>query len=352
LRSLILPPFFTPGTLFVYESTSEVISTQLVPYLGIAHSTNGHFFSFSPSDQGDRFNYRDVPTRVFSGPRSILALLTTATASQAEILSLPRPANHSSYTLNFFGPAVQCSEANSTTKEWIDQAIAAETERSATGTTRQVETAYYAYVPAAAPDHNAAGQADVRFQSPADASNQVWMRFERYENSTDKICDHNRHYQVCSLWNATYDLTLNWENDFQNVSGNSTLLHMVAYPPLDPTNFTTEMTQHAYSAFFWALADQLVGSFGRYAERLPNGSDRNFPLIRSPIQHNSLLGSSDLNVFFDYNEENDACQRRYEDLTPQRRQDVDRARRKKLPELIEELAFNSTISLMHNDLLT
>jgi hypothetical protein len=347
-----LPPFFTPGTLFIYESTSEVVSIQLVPYPGIAHSTNGHFFSFSPSYEGDRFSFRDVPTRVFSGPRTILALLTTATAAQAGILSIPRPANHSSYTISFFGPAVQCREANTTTKGWIEQSIAAEIERSVTATTWQVETAYHAYVPAATPDHNAAGQADVRFQSPANASNEVWMAFERYKNSTDKICDHEKRYYVCNLWNSTYDLTLNWENNFQNVSGSSTPLHMVAYPPVDAANTTTEMTQHAYSAFFWALADQLVGSFGRYAERLPNGSVRNFPLIRSSIQHNSLLGSSDLNVFFDYNEENDACERPYEGLSAQRQQDIDRSRGRKLPELIEELAFNSTISLMHNDLLT
>jgi hypothetical protein len=286
-----LPPFFTPGTLVIYESTSEVVSLQSVPYLGIAHSTNGHFLSFSPSDQGDRFNFKDVVTRVFSGPRTILTLLTTATASQGEILSLPRPANHSSYKLNFFGPAVRCGQANATTVGWIDKAIAAEMEQSATETTRQVETAYHAFVPSSFPDHNSAGQADVRFQSPANASNEVWMAFERYVNTTDKICDHQKYYQVCSLWNATYDLTLNWENDFQNVSGSWNLLHEVSYPPVDPANTTTEMTRHAYSAFFWALANQLVGTFGQFEEKLPNGSkSRRFPLIRCPIQHTSLLG--------------------------------------------------------------
>ncbi|KAK0643772.1 hypothetical protein B0T16DRAFT_188695 [Cercophora newfieldiana] len=356
--SLILPPFFTPGTLFIYESTSMVVSPQMVPYLGIAHSSNGHAFSFSPSDKGDRFNFKDVVTRVFSGPRSIITLLTAATASPGEILSLPRPANHSVYTLEFYGPAVKCTKANSTTIEWIDKAIEAEIERSITATSRQVETAYHAFVPSIFPDHILSGQADVRYQSATNASNEVWMAFQRYDNGTGRNCSTSRHYQVCNLWNATYDLMLSWENDFQSVSGKAELLHEVGYPPVDRANATTEMTQHAYSAFFWALADQIVGTFGRFNETffnvtLNNTDTRGFPLIRSPIQHNSLLGSSDLSVFFDYNEDlNIACQQPYENLTAQRQQDIDRARGRPLKDLIEELSFNATISLMHNDLLT
>lgn len=329
------------------------MGSQQVPYLGIAHSANGHLFSFSPSDQGDRFNFNKVVTRVFSGPRTILTLLTAATASQGEILSLPRPANHSSYTLEFFGPAVRCREANSTTADRINKAIAAGEERSSTETIRQVETAYHAFVPAVSSDHDIAGQADVRFQLLANASNEVWMAFERYVNTTGKKCHHEKYYQVCSLWNATYDLTLSWENDFQKVSGVWNPMHEVSYPPVDPPKAVTEMTRHAYSAFFWALADQIVGTFGRFEEKLLNSSEsRYFPLIRCPIQHNSLLGSSDLAVFFDYNEDNDACQTPYTNLSAQRRQDVDRARGRTMGKLIEELSFNLTISLMHNDLLT
>jgi len=324
-----------------------------VPYIGIANGTNGHFFAFSPSNQGDRFDYKDVLTRVFNGPRTIITLLITAGASQGEILSLKRPANHSSYTLDFFGPAVQCRDANETTTEAIQQAIASEMKRSSTNTTREVQVAYHAFVPSMAADHNVVGEAEVRYQAPGNGSNEVWMAFERYENKTDKSCKHSKHYQVCSLWNATYDLTLNWENDFQNVSGTWKLLHEVAYPPVDEANTTTEMAQHAYSAFFWSLADQIVGTFGLFEEMAADGSgNRTFPRIRCPIQHNSLLGSSDLSVFFDYNEDLDACQKPYGDLSLQRQQDVNRARGRTLGALIEELSFNLTVSLMHNELLT
>lgn len=180
------------------------------------------------------------------------------------------------------------------------------------------------------------------------------MAFQRYDNSTaNKNCDYKPYYQVCSLWNATVDLSLSWESDFQNITGKTTLMHQVAYPPADESPDTiTEMSTHAYSAYFWALSNQLVGSFALFQENITETENRLFPLIRCPIQHSSLLGSSDLNVYFDYNEDAGACQKPYGDLSAQRRQDIDRAKGRTLGELIEELAFNFTVSLMHNDLLT
>ena len=104
----------------------------------------------------------------------------------------------------------------------------------------------------------------------------------------------------------------------------------------------------------WVLGDQVVGSFGWFERTDPNNSSntQKFGMINSPIQHNVLLGSSDLNVFFDYNEEEKACQIPYEKLNLQRQQDIDLAKGRTLAELIEELSFNMTVSLMHNDLLT
>ncbi len=112
------------------------------------------------------------------------------------------------------------------------------------------------------------------------------------------------------------------------------------------------MAQHAYSAFMWVLGDQVVGSFGWFEATDPNNSSntKQFAMINSPIQHNVLLGSSDLDVFFNYNEEPRACRTPSKDL--QRQQDIDLARNRTLGKLIEELSFNVTVSLMHNDLLT
>jgi len=100
----------------------------------------------------------------------------------------------------------------------------------------------------------------------------------------------------------------------------------------------------------WVLADQLVGSFGWFNDTsTPN---KTFGMINSPIQHNSLLGTSDLDVFFDFNEDKGSCKLPYDKLSAQRRQDIDLAKNRTVDVLIEELSSNTTVSIMHNDLLT
>lgn len=57
-------------------------------------------------------------------------------------------------------------------------------------------------------------------------------------------------------------------------------------------------------------------------------------------------------MFFDYNEEANACQSPFSNYTAQRQQDIEFARHRTLGELIEELSFNATVSLLHDPLLT
>lgn len=351
VRLLILPPFFTPGTLIVYDSVQETSTLQLVPYPGIAHSINGHSYAFSPSERGDRFNYRNVLTRVFNGARTALALLMTAVASQGTILPIDRPSNHSAYSVDFYAPGVRCAAANSSTEAIIRDLLEKEMSLQPFGPNiTQVDNAYFSFVPTWDAEGNIVARSDVRYQSPAASANELWMVFERYNTSSDR-CDHNKIFQVCTLWNATYHLDLTWDGDFQNVTGTREWMEEVPYPPTDEPGTVTEMTQHAYSAFFWVLADQLVGSFGWLREIREGREDRYFGMIQSRVQQSSLLGSPDLFVFFDYNEDKEACQTPYEEKSPQRRRDGDMAQNKTLPELIEELSFNLTVSLMHNNLL-
>jgi len=351
-RTLILPPFFTPGTLFVYSSVDETVVTREVPYLTIANSSQGRHYAFSPSEKGDHSDHNTVPRRIFNGPRTVVTLVTAAASGQGEILPLKAPSNHSAYTVRFFGPAVQCTQANSSVQTIIRDLLARRMAEMA-GTMKQIQSAYFGFVPSVDPQGTVTAMDDMRYQyqTSSSATNEVWMAFERYKNSTDESCDHDTYFQVCSLWNATYDLSLAWENGFQSVTGSRELLHEVAYP-VDPPGAVSNMAQHAYSAFFWALADQLVGSFSLFQEA-SNGSDPiTFGYIQSPIQHTSLLGTSDLNVFFDYNEDKGACQIPYANQSAQRRQDIDLAKNKTLGELVEDLSFNITVSLLHNDLFT
>jgi hypothetical protein len=349
-RTLILPPFFTPGTLSVYQSTNRIDIQQPTPYLTIANDTEGHLYSYSPSEQGDRFNFTTIPARIFAGPRSILTLLLTATASHGVILPLNSPFNHSSYSINFFGPAFQCSQADPTVESKIDDLLKLKMDIPV-GTAKAVKNAYYAFVPAFDAQGNVTALSDVRYQVPVNASNEVWMVFQRYANLTDSACDYKPYHQVCKLWNATYDLDLSWDKGFQSITGSHQLTHEVEYPN-DKPHEISKMAQHAYSAFFWAFTDQIVGSFGWFYDTANTTSNNTFGMISCPIEHNSLLGTSDLDVFFDYNEDLGACQVPYGNLSAQRQQDKAYGKNRTLGELIEEMSFNMTASLLHNDLLT
>lgn len=266
------------------------------------------------------------------------------------ILPLKSPFNHSSYSVSFFGPAVQCRPADSVAESKIDDLLKLRMDKPV-GTARAVKNAYYAFVPAFDAQGNVTALSDVRYQVPVNASNEVWMVFQRYSNLTDSACDYKPYHQVCKLWNATYDLDLSWENGFQNITGSRNLSHEVAYPN-DKPHEISNMAQHAYSAFFWASTDQIVGSFGWFYDTANTTSNNTFGMINCPIQHNSLLGTSDLDVYFDYNEDKGACQTPYRNLSAQRQQDKADGKNRTLGELIEEMSFNMTASLLHNDLLT
>ncbi|KAK3315414.1 hypothetical protein B0H66DRAFT_593988 [Apodospora peruviana] len=352
--TLMLPPFFTPGTLFIYEDIDQTNITQGVPYLTIANSSFGHNYSYSPDYYGDLPELKANVTKDFKGPRTILTLLTTATAAGGQILPIKAPYNHSSYSLSFVGPSVRCSEANPETKSQVDTLLATKMA-TPVRTSTEARNAYYAFVPAfdAAGEGNITALADARYQASLNISNnQIWMVFERY-NFSGPSCDTYKYYQTCQLWNSTYDLTLSWDHGFQNISGHTTPLHEVAYPNDQPGD-VSNMAQHAYSAFMWALSDQVVGSFGWFTEPDPKNSSltKQFGLISSPVQHNVLLGSSDLAVFFGYNERNGSCHVDLGAMDQQRQQDIELAKNRTMSELIEELSFNMTVSLMHNDLLT
>jgi hypothetical protein len=77
-----------------------------------------------------------------------------------------------------------------------------------------------------------------------------------------------------------------------------------------------------------------------------------FSVIDTAISCTSLLGSSDLDVFFDLNKNLSWYSDNTTQRSDQRLQDEALARNRTLDVLIEELSFNVTVSLLHNELLT
>jgi len=197
-------------------------------------------------------------------------------------------------------------------------------------------------------------------EQPENASNEVWLYYYRYSNDTNGryILDANqtdekyleRKYSVCSLCNATFNLTFSFAAGLQNITtNNTTCLSAVPYPTYDPY-VATDMVPLSYSAVFWVLADQLVGTMGLIM-RLENGNSvPDYGSIDTNIEHNSLLGSNDLDYFFDLNAEVDATYSTEYPLSQQRVLDKGLAQNQTLPFLIQQLSLNVTVNLL-NDLL-
>lgn len=322
-----------------------------MPTLTIANASTFSEFAFSIPTSRTRLS--DDNSKVFAGPRTILSLLSTATASLGRILPIKPPYNHSSYSVQFDGPIVQCDQANSSAATAIDSLLRDKMAIS-DGVANETENVYYAFVPA----FDAAGRlmalSKPRLQYPSNATNQLWMTYLRYAIDLNGNHIRERDYQVCQLYNATYDLTLEWDGGIQHVSPSYKVHEAVHFPNKQPDP-VSGMSRHAYSALFWALTNQVVGSFGWFEEvdRSDGIAAAQFGVIDTPISRTSLLGSSDLDLFFDLDNQKGWSERtNTTELSDQRLQDKALARNRTLAVLIEELSFNTTVSLLNNELLT
>jgi hypothetical protein len=166
-------------------------------------------------------------------------------------------------------------------------------------------------------------------------------------------------YSVCSLWNATYDLTFSFNAGAQNISHqNVTPINLVPYPI---GGRSSDAVQLSYSAVFWAIADQLVGTIGVIGS-LQNGVfSPSYGSIDTALQRNSLLGSDSLDYFFDINSAVNSSLGNSTilktgvplewPLSGQRILDKDLSNNLTLPNLIELLSFNATVSFLNDSLL-
>lgn len=361
-RSLLLPPFFTPATLFIYESTTVNERVTAMPFPNIALSTEAHRYSYSPPVRRGTLQHINDTSRIFNGPRTQLSLIATATSSFGEILPADLPYNNSDYSVSFLGPIVQCEEAGETLSAQIHDHL----KEGMTGVwnlAKETDSAYFAFVPTRNASNDLTAVWHPRQQTPSRPLNELWMTFmrPRINGQGERVKD--RHSQVCRPHQASYNLHISQRHGVQNVTGNYTIGGTVPYP-VDRLDVDSDMTQHAYSAFMWVLCDQLVGKMAWYAESNASASDTSLPvrgasqfgIIESPISRTSLLGSLDLDAFFEFDEEKllyeDQNTSRIFTFSDQRVKDKALARNRTLDVLIEELSFNTTISLMHNTLLT
>ncbi|KAF2026081.1 hypothetical protein EK21DRAFT_116191 [Setomelanomma holmii] len=123
-----------------------------------------------------------------------------------------------------------------------------------------------------------------------------------------------RHFQVCKPHYASYTLNISRQHGNQEVFGKYSLGSTILFPT-DRADTQSNMTQHAYNDFMWTFCDQLVGKFAWFNDTSPINSTtleaaEQCGVIESPIQRTSLLGSRDLDAFFEMDEEKGLYARR------------------------------------------
>lgn len=347
-----IPSLFTPATLFVVTGNVTVPAINEVRRLAITDPENAGLFAYFVPSNG--LNGSDNPSQMFLSPRTILLRLSVDTAAGGEILGVVPPVVNCSYSIQFYGPYVDCEKANATQQASIERLRTQQTTPN--GNITQVMNSYIAYVPDLSfPDQ--AELLDNRMQRPLNGSNELWLSFKRngtgYYDDPFPTCPLTE-YRVCRLYNASYDLTLEFAEGNQTIKG---------YPPTrgnDPITYpavslteTSNLVQHAYSAYMWAFTNQLIGQMGLFND---SSANRTTPAVYSEIDteigSTSLLGSADLNCFFVTNHfVNHGLNATFAANSTQRQKDIDLARDQPLDVLIPELSFNTTVGLMNSELL-
>jgi len=299
ISSLITPATLNVETVLQTESSMFNVSTLDI-------SQAGPYFNYAFVVPGQN----DTNHLKYLGSRTIITRLTVATASTGQILRLPVPFTNATYEQTFFGPFVQCQDANTTVASQIDAAAKRRT-LAIDPSIQEVSNEYFAFVPALSDSNWNLSSSDVKIANLTDAngvlnaSNQLWLRFPRYQTNHNITQLPDPHYLSCKLHNTSYRVRFSWVNGIQSLD----ILDMdVGDPIVYPTNaFSTDLDEDnmAYSAVMGALSNQLTGAMGFYQDANTTNdpssaitASRVYSQIDSNIEQTSLLGSSDLNSYF------------------------------------------------------
>lgn len=329
-----------------------------VPSLNISDANQAHRYAYATSSH-DASNPR---LKSYLRPRTILARLANAAGTSGEILSITPPFTNATYELQFFGPVVKCGDANDTVIRHIEAAM--ERNRfTKEAPIIELANSYFSMVP----DLSAAGLAankgvvqmanHTNTKGAENGSNQMWLGFDRYVVGSDSSIALRPHRLQCQLYNTSYEVGFSFVEGVQSLTLKNDLkpLNSIEYPSGSLESNTAEVNM-AYTAFMWVLTDQLTGSISFYKNiSAKTGTDHDpWSEINSDIQTTALLGSSDLQGFFDYNRNlyPSRSGTGNEKISDQRAEDIAFAKNRTLDALIEELSSNITLSLMNSDLLS
>lgn len=278
-----------------------------------------------------------------------------------KILSITPPFSNATYEIDFFGPVVKCKDASLEVTKQIHDA----TERSRFAVDEsliEIQNSYFAFVPDLSKSGIDANAGVVQVANHSDTngaahgSNELWLGFQRYHDDPNGTVALRSHSLQCQLYNTSYHVSFSFVQGVQSMQWKELKpLNIIPFPNGPSTSDQKEM-EMAYTAFMWTLSDQLTGSIGFYTNITANASTGAdiFSDITTGIQETALLGSSDLQSFFDFNHnlypsKNGTSSGKVSD---QRAEDIALARNRTFDVLIEELSANITLSLLSSDLLS
>lgn len=312
----------------------------------------------SDGQRFNRFAYcvqdKEAGTDIYLRPRTILIRISLATAASGQILPIRPPFTNASYQIQSFGSTVKRGDTNATISRAIDTVKEQEIHTSAPSFV-VVSSSNFAFVPDLSSSEaiQAADLSNPHGQS--NASDQLWMVFPRYVIDEHGVRELQNYYLTCQLHYASYEISFSFTEGIQMIEILSlTVLDAIDFP-IYSLVLMNNTVQHAYSAFMWALSDQLTGSMGIFHENISTGGTNNQTLtsglIKGKIMPTNLLGSSDLANYFNQNhglhpKHNTGM------VSDQRAEDIAKARNRTLDVLIEELSRNITKGLMHSHLLS
>ena len=330
--------------------------------------TNVFATNISDVNQAHRYAYA-VPSnlslpdeKTYLRPRTVLTRLVVASSTTATILPITPPFTNATYEVNFYGPVVKCKDASRD----VAAQIQAATERArfvADQSLMQIQNSYFGFVPDLSKEGLIANNGVVQVTNHSDTSgalhgsNEMWLGFNRYFDNPDGSFTSRPHNLQCQLWNTSYQVNFRFVKGIQSVAWNALEpLNLVPYPT-GPSRTDQDEKDMAYTSFMWTLSDQLIGSIGFYSNIAANpssGASNTFSQILTSLQETALLGSSDLQSFFDYNRVLYPSKKGTgtEKVSDQRAADIALARNRTLDVLIEELSANITVSMMSSDLLS
>ena len=358
-RCLPLSAIFTPASLSTSVELSLSSAMTPVPLLAISNASLFREFAYTVSDTEGGF-------QKYIGPRTMLTKVAVSTASRGLIPEFVEFFDNVTYSQTFYGPLVECQDANSTVASQID-AVAKEEKEKLPSSTQEVSNEYLAFVPTASHTNSTSSyllSADLanELEDPF-PFNQIWLKFMRNNGTSEGTEDatlYHPHYLLCECVNSSIHVNFSWTNGTQSLSDIKTnTLNTVSHP----WNFSESNTDKlilAYSAFMLAFSSQIVGSMsflqdiGTSAESNTTMGDdieanRTYGDISTHLAQTSLIGSSDLNDYFIKNHDLKSDGPPTELFSTDRLDDMALARNRTLDVLIEELAFNTTISLLTHE---